>query len=404
MDVRERLVTRVGELGPMLVSVSRDIHAHPETMFHEHHAHDLLTAALEEQGLAVIRSAHGLDTAFRADVGDGPGPTVAVCLEYDALEEIGHACGHNVIAAAGLGAALGAAAVADEVGGRLRILGTPAEEGGNGKGLMVADGALDGVDAAVMVHPGDRDLTHMTTLAACAVWATYHGHASHSAASPWQGRNALDAAVLGYTNVGAMRQQLAPDQRVHGTFMDVPKRSNVIPERVTARWVARGRTATSMADARDKLIACLEAGALAARCEVDLEVTAGMSQVLDSGPLVERWVANNARLGRTVRDPQQAGHVYGSTDMGLVSRLVPSLHPVIKLAPEGVSIHERDFAAAAGSESGDKAVRDGALALALTIVDLWTDPELLPAARRAHTEDCAADPMEVVLPEPHTRA
>ncbi len=404
MSVRERVAARVEELGPMLISVSRDIHRHPETMFEEHHAHDLLTGILADRGLDVVRSAHGLATAFRADVGPGPGPTVAVCLEYDALEEIGHACGHNVIAAAGLGAALAAASVVSEVGGALRILGTPAEEGGNGKGLMAADGALEGVDAAVMVHPGDRDLTHMTTLAACAVWATYHGRASHSAASPWQGRNALDAAVLGYTNVGAMRQQLAPDQRVHGTFMEVPKRSNVIPERVTARWVARGRTATSMADARDKLVACLEAGALAARCEVDLEVTAGMSQVLDSGPLVERWVANSARLGRTVGDPEQVGHVYGSTDMGLVSRLVPSLHPVIKLAPEGVSIHEREFATAAGSETGDRAVLDGALALALTIVDVWTDPELLPAAHRAHLRDCAADPMEVVMPEPHTRA
>jgi len=383
----------IARIGPRLVEISRDLHANPELMFEEHHAHAVLCDELEEAGLEVTRSAHELDTAFRADVGAGDGPLVAICCEYDALPDIGHACGHNIIATAGLGAGLAAAKVVDAMGGRLRILGTPAEEGGNGKGILLSRGGFDDVDAAVMVHPGDRELRYMTTLAVASIRVTYHGHASHAAAGPWLGRNALDAAVAAYTNVGVMRQQLRPDQRVHGAFLEVPSRSNVIPERVVMRWAARGRTMVSMQDAVDKLIPCLEAGAVAARCEVEIDELGVGSQVLDSDALIDLYVQNAAELGRKVCDPETEGHVFGSTDMGIISRNFPSIHAVVAVAPRGVSIHERDFAAAAGSESGDLAVTDGAAALAMTLVDVWDKPEVIAVARAELANAVAADPM-----------
>ena len=390
---KARVREEVDRIGPRLVEISRDLHANPELMWEEFHAHDVLTNEIEAAGIDVVRSAHGLETAFRADIGSGAGPLVAVCCEYDALPDIGHACGHNVIAAAGLGAGLAAAVVADEMGGRVRILGTPAEEGGNGKGWLLARGGFEDVDAAVMIHPGDKELRSMTTMSAAAVEVTFLGAASHAAAGPWLGRNALDAAVAAYTNVGLMRQQLAPDQRVHGAFTEVPNRSNVIPERVVMRWVARGRTMASMMDAMSKVVPCIEAGAAAARCDIEIEEMGAGSQVLDNDVLVDLYAANAAQLGRTVADPEVDGHVFGSTDMGEISRNFPSIHAVIAVAPRGVSIHQRDFAAAAGSELGDKAVLDGAAALAMTLVDVWANPNLLDDAREEMEQSSKADPI-----------
>ncbi len=392
-ELKQRAAAEVDRLAPTLVALSRDLHAHPELMFEEVHAHRVLTDAIEAEGIEVTRNAHDLDTAFRADVGT-EGPIVAVCCEYDALEEIGHACGHNVIATAGLGAGLAAAAIAEAAGGRIRLLGTPAEEGGNGKGLMFADGAFADVDAALMVHPGDRDLDRMTTLAVGIIDVTYLGHASHAAAAPWLGRNALDAAVNAYNAVSALRQQLAPDQRVHGAFESVPTRSNVIPERVSMRWVCRGANMTSMRSVFGRMIACLKGGGEAAGCEVDLGKPREGSQVLDNGPLVGCYVDNAVADGRTHVVPgPTTGHVFGSTDMGVISRNMPSIHPVIGLAPEGVAIHERAFAAAAGSADGDRAVIDGAKAMARTVVDIWLDAELRSTAWEQLRADNAADPM-----------
>lgn len=213
-----------------LLRVSHEIHANPEENFEEHFAHALLTDTLTAAGLDVDRGAYGLDTAFAARVGER-GPNIAVLLEYDALPAIGHACGHNVIAAAGLGAGLAAAALATEAGGRVTILGTPAEEGGGGKVFMVERGALDGVDAAMMVHPADADLTTMNAVAIHRLDVVFHGQPAHAAAYPWKGVNALDAAVLGYMNVAALRQHIRPNERIHGVFTDGGDKPNIVPAR-----------------------------------------------------------------------------------------------------------------------------------------------------------------------------
>ncbi|MDP8987782.1 MAG: M20 family peptidase, partial [Actinomycetota bacterium] len=240
--LKERVCDRVDELAPALIAVSHEIHAHPELCYEERFAHELLTSLLEREGLEVARGAYGLDTAFEARSG-GEGPTVVVCCEYDALPGIGHACGHNVIAAATAGAGLAAATVADEAGGRVRVLGTPAEEGGAGKVELAHHGALDGVDAAMMVHPAAADLATMDSLAAAMLEVEYFGEAAHAAAAPHRGRNALDAAVLGYLNVAALRQHIADTERVHGVITKGGDKANIVPDHTAMGWMVRSARA-----------------------------------------------------------------------------------------------------------------------------------------------------------------
>mgnify|MGYP001990983018 CR=1 FL=1 len=230
---KSRVCDHVDELAEVLLATSHDIHAHPELCYEEHHAHQVLTDVLDQQGLAPVRGAYGMPTAFEARAGS-EGPEVAVLCEYDALPDIGHACGHNIIATAGLGAGLAAASVADSLGGRVRILGTPAEEGGGGKVIMMRRGAFDEVDAALMVHPADADLENITSLAIQQAQVVYRGRAAHAAAAPEKGLNALDAAVLGYVNVAALRQHIAPDERIHGIFTDAGEKANIVPVRAAA--------------------------------------------------------------------------------------------------------------------------------------------------------------------------
>ena len=232
--VKDRMVAEVDRLADVLLEASHSIHEHPELAFEEHHAHDVLTAILEGEGLAVERSAYGLKTGFAARAGSS-GPTIAVLCEYDALPGIGHACGHNIIGTAGLAAA----ALAEEAGGQVLILGTPAEEGGGGKVFMAEQGALDGVDAAMMIHPAGADLRSMNAIAIQQCHVSYAGKAAHAAAAPHKGRNALDAAVLGYMNIAALRQHIKPDERIHGIFTDSGDAANIVPAKAGAIWYVR---------------------------------------------------------------------------------------------------------------------------------------------------------------------
>jgi amidohydrolase len=366
-----RVASLVAEDADLLVALSHDIWDHPELCFEEHHAHDVLVAALAGAGLDPTPHAFGIDTAFVADVGT-EGPLVAVLCEYDALPGLGHACGHNVIAAAGLGAGLTLARLADELGGRVRIMGTPAEEGGGGKEFLLRAGAFDGVDAALMVHPADRDLPTMRAIAVHQVHATYHGVAAHAAAAPDRGRNALDAAVLGYVNVAALRQHISGDERIHGVFTDGGAVPNIVPDRAAMHWFIRSATAESLRELEPRVERCLEAGATAAGCELDLSwVDPAYDEVVDDPWLLERWCERSAQLGRPVEDPEVDGPVVGSTDMGNVSQRVPSIHPMIAVAPRGVPIHTAEFAEHARGPAGDRAAVDGAVLLAATAIDRW---------------------------------
>lgn len=364
----EELMTRHRDL---LLSVSHSIWEHPELCFEEHHAHDLLVETLAGAGLAPAPHAHGLPTAFVAEAGT-EGPCVAVLLEYDALPDIGHACGHNVIAAAGLGAGLALAALADELGGRVRIIGTPAEEGGGGKEFLIRAGAFAGVDAAMMVHPADRDLPTMRAIAIQELNVTYGGRASHAAAAPELGRNALDAAVLGYVNVAALRQHIGAGERVHGIFTDAGEKPNIVPRRAAAQWYVRSDTLDTLAELKDRVLACLEGGAHAAGCTMEHDwKDPAYADMVDDPWLLAAWAANAADLDRTPLDPAVVGDVVGSTDMGNVSHLVPSIHPMLAVAPRGVSIHTPEFAGFARGPEGDRAVLDGAVLMARTAIDRW---------------------------------
>ena len=391
MDVdaaKDRLVEEVDARSEQLLDASHRIHENPELLYEERFAADLLSGILEEAGLEVERGAYGLETAFAATAGS-EGPTIAVLCEYDALPGIGHGCGHNVIATAGLGAGLAAAALADDLGGRLVVLGTPAEEGGGGKVHMGEAGAFDGVDAALMVHPADQDLVEMDVIAIATWEVEYFGAAAHAAAFPQLGRNALDAAVLGYNAVAALRQHIKPNERVHGVFSKAGDKPNIVPDHTVAEWYVRSGTIASLQPLKERVLACLQAGADAAGCRMEYRPTCPEYSDLRTNPaLADLYRVNAERVGRTpIRRPENG--VVGSTDMGNVSYLVPSIHPMIKVAPSGVAIHTKEFAAWAKAAEGDQAVLDGAKAMAMTVADLWLRPDVLDAARRAFEADDA---------------
>jgi amidohydrolase len=390
MDVealKAAVCAEVDRLADQLLHASHEIHAHPELNFEEHFAHDLLVDQLQAAGLQTTPHAYGVDTAFEASAGD-TGFNVAVLCEYDALPAIGHACGHNVIATAGLGAGLAAAAVAAEAGGTLRILGTPAEEGGGGKIELARRGAFDNVGAAMMVHPADADLIAMDTIALQELHVQFHGKAAHAAAAPWDGRNALDAAVLGYMNIAALRQHIRPTERVHGVFTKGGDKANIVPAETEMEWIVRSATIESLQPLKQRVLTSLECAATACACTIDHEWHGHTyADMIDNGPMVAAYVSNATRVGRVVVDPAAVGRrVVGSTDMGNISYLVPSIHPMIKVAADGVAIHTVEFAEWARSADGDKAVLDGAKMMAMTIVDLWTSAELRRAAIAAFAE------------------
>ena len=380
MDIealKQRACAEVDRLADRLIDASHEIHAHPELNFEEVFAHDLLTGILDDHGLAPTRHAYGVGTAFEARAGS-TGPDIAVLCEYDALPGIGHACGHNVIATAGLGAGMAAAILADEAGGRVRIMGTPAEEGGGGKIEMARNGGFVGLDAAMMIHPADADLIKMDTIAVQELYVDYHGKAAHAAAAPQEGRNALDAAVLGYMNVAALRQHILPSERIHGIFVRAGDKANIVPAETAMTWMVRSPDIASLQPLKARVLTCLEASASATGCSCTTRwqgVT--YADMIDNAPMVHAYVANAARVGRTVQDPRAIGKaVVGSTDMGNISYLVPSIHPMIQVAEPGVPIHTLDFASWARSESGDHAVLDGAKIMAMTVIDLWCSASL----------------------------
>lgn len=377
---KQRLAAEVERRADLLVDVSHRIHAQPELCYEEHFAHELLTDVLAGEGLAVTRQARGIDTAFEARAGHA-GSTIAVMCEYDALPGVGHACGHNIIAAAGLGAGLAAATLAEELGGQILVLGTPAEEGGGGKVYLIEGGALQGVDAALMVHPADADLVAMDIIAVEQAFASYHGEAAHAAAFPQRGRNALDACVLGYLNVAALRQHISPGERLHGVITHGGDKANIVPPYARSEWMVRSPTLQRLERLKTRFAACLEGGAHAAGCDVEIEWRdPTYAHMVHNRMIGQRYRANAAALGRTVADPSPDVRVVGSSDMGNVSQVVPSIHPVIKVAPPGVTIHTPDFAGFAGGPEGDRAVLDGAKLLAWTVADLWLDSDLTTEA------------------------
>ena len=365
-----------------LVEASHAIHANPEIAFEEKFAHGLLTDKVEAHGLAVERHACGLDTAFISQFGEGD-TQVGILSEYDALPGIGHACGHNIIATTGLGAALALAKLNGALPGKIRYLGTPAEESGNGKELMARQAAFDGLDAAMMVHPAGVDLITMPSLAVNEVRVTYTGKAAHASAMPFAGINALDGLVTAYQSIAQLRQHIRPSERIHGIFNEAGLAPNIVPDRAVGTFYVRAANGLELAELKIRVKNCFEAGALAAGCEVQIDWALGdYLEIKDSWPIAERYQKNAESLGRDFFPLEKMpGSGAGSTDMGNISHRVPSIHPMIACAPPSVVIHNPEFAKWAGSERGDKAVIDGAKALAMTAIDVLTDKPLLKKAK-----------------------
>ena len=393
-ELKTRACNLIDKNAEVLISVSHEIHDHPEQNYEEVFASELLTRTANGLGVPVELGAFDCATGFSGDVGTGP--TVCIMSEYDALPEIGHGCGHNIIAAAGLGSAIALASIAKDSGGRVRYMGTPAEEGGGGKILMARNGALTGVDLAMMVHPADADLATIDAIALQQLLVEYSGQESHAAAAPHLGRNALDAAVLGYMAVATLRQHILPTERVHGIFLKSGDKPNIVPSEASSEWYVRSDNVTSLAALKPRVLAALESGAHACGCSVSHEwIGAAYADMVTNNTMGTMYAHNALRLGRTVTDPRQGGHrVVGSTDMGNVSHLVPSIHPMIASAPTGTSIHTKQFAQFARSPMADQAVLDGAKAMAMTAIDYWTSPERQVAVA---AEFNAANPDRNVL-------
>ncbi|OKI06332.1 hypothetical protein A6A06_37210 [Streptomyces sp. CB02923] len=354
-----------------LLLLARDLHAHPETAFAEHHAADALTRLLADAGFAVERGTAGLPTAFTATAGPADADlTVGLCLEYDALPDLGHACGHNLIAAAGAGAALALAAVAGDLGLRVKALGTPAEEGGGGKILMLDAGAFDDVSCAMMVHPGPSDDFGGTSRASRGVEAEYRGRAAHAAIAPHDGLNAADACVVAQTALALLRQQLPDGVRMHGIVTHGGDRTNIIPETARMSWQLRADTLGELETLWPRVRACFEAGALASGCELTLtEPSPAYADLRQDAWLGDTYARHVRALGRT---PESAVAIGASTDMGNISHFLPAIHPTIGLSCRARP-HTREFAGVTTGEHADRAVLDGALAMALTAADLAAD-------------------------------
>jgi amidohydrolase len=360
-----------------LVALSRAVHDEPELCFEEVRAAQRVGDLLAQSGFDVERGPYHLPTAIEGRAGSGP-LSIVICAEYDALPAVGHACGHNLIAAASLGAGVALANVADDLGLTVTVLGTPAEEGGGGKVLMLERGAFDGAHAAMMVHPWPEDRLVATCLAVDHVELRYRGRAAHASASPEQGVNAADALVVAQVAVGLLRQHLRRGDQVHGIVTKGGDAPNIVPEETLARFMVRASTLDDLALLRPRIERCFEAGALATGCALELR---------DLAPTYSHFVADDALLAAWKRNAEDLGRRYSaderfearptiSTDMANVSLAVPSIHPLIGIESHGAVNHQAEFAAACLGPSAEQAVFDGALGMAWTAVDAATDPGL----------------------------
>jgi amidohydrolase len=366
-----------------LLALSHAIHDEPELALEEFKAAKRLSDAVEGHGIKVQRGAFGLETGYVAEFGKGGGPNVAILSEYDALPGIGHACGHNIIATSGYGAAIALSKLGGRLPGRVRYLGTPAEERFGGKEIMAREGAFDRTDAAMMIHPSNQNLVTMPCIAIAEVEAIFHGRSAHASAMPYRGLNALDAVVTSYQSIAQLRQHIRNTDRIHGIITEGGLAPNIVPERAACRFYVRAVDAHELAPLKVRVQKCFEAGALATGCT--LEVHWGDTDYLDlktNWPMAEMYERNAIALGREFFPVKDLPPGYaGSTDMGNVSHRVPSIHPMLGVAPAGVIIHNPEFTRYAASEAGDQAVIDGAKSLAMTALDLMADPAMLAQAR-----------------------
>jgi amidohydrolase len=370
MDLKQAARDAIEAARDELLDLSRRIHANPELRYEEHQSSAWLAEYLAGKGMAVEKPYCALSTAFKATAGPGP-LHIAICAEYDALPDVGHACGHNIIATAAAGAGVGLAKVADEAGLTVSVIGTPAEEGGGGKILLLGAGGFDGVHAAMMVHPAPMDMLLPSILAAQRVEVRYTGKAAHASSAPQLGINAADAMTVAQVAIGLLRQSMRSTDRVHGIVTRGGEAPNIIPQETSASYSVRSRTLAELEQFRPRVLACFEAGAVATGAKLQVIGTEfAYSEMRHDGDIAAFYQANAQALGRvfppvTPRLAESAG----STDMGNVSLQFPSIHPMIGIDSLPAVNHQPEFAAHCITPAADRAVTDGAIAMAWTAID-----------------------------------
>ena len=380
--VKARIAAAIEAARDEIVDLSHRIHANPEPAFEEHRAAAWVAEAVRGRGYEVEHPAGRLATAVRGRLRGGrgtDGPRIGILAEYDALPGLGHGCGHNTMAASGVGAAIGLAAVADEIAGEIVFLGTPAEERGSGKQFMIDDGLFEGLDAALLYHPSDRSQVRIAALASVDVEVTFTGLQAHAAADPWKGRNALDALVLLFGSIGLWRQQLRPEARVHGIVIEGGTAANIIPARSVGRFMLRSFEQAYFEEMKARFRQLVEAAALASACTGEAVFSGGSTTMRHNETIGERWAANMAAYGVVEDEPEQS---FGSTDMGNVSHVCPAIHPYLAICDEGVPFHSTEFRDAAASPRADETTLLAATIVAQTAYDLFADPALVEAAWR----------------------
>jgi len=380
-QIAPTLAEAVEAVLPDALELSHRVHAMPEIAFQERNASRWTAELLERHGFEVTAPAGGLATAFVARwSGERPGPVIAFAGEYDALPEVGHGCGHNLMCSSSAGAAIAAArTLGRDFGGEIRFIGTPAEEAGNGKVHLIAAGVFDDVDVCLQIHPSDSNSAEIVCLAVTEVGVTFHGVLAHASADPWLGRNALDAIVLLHTMVAQWRQHLKPGERVHGIITHGGAAPNIVPDLTRGRWYLRTPVDDDLDPMIDRFRTMAEAAASATGCTVELALDPmnRCRTMLNNGTLLGVWRRHLADAG-IADDPVDPNA--GSTDMANVSHEVPTIHPFMAIAPRGTAGHSREFAAHAGGEDGDRMLPNAIGVLAATAVDLVRDPSLVERA------------------------
>lgn len=370
-NIKDELVKEIDRLKPELSALSRDIFNYPETAFKEFYAQSVLTDYLKGKGIAVARGTGGLKTAFKGVINEKKrSPAVALLAEYDALPSLGHACGHNVICASCVGAAAALKKISKEINGKVVIIGTPGEEGGGGKIHLINKGIFKGIDAAMMIHPSSKNKVVRRMLAVTEFKFIFTGKPAHASAHPEEGINALDALILTFNNINALRQQLRGDARIHGIIEEGGVAPNIIPERGTARFYVRAKDMDYFHEVVKKVKGCANAAALATGCKLTIE-TPGFTYkpFKPHYPIAELFSKNLAALGIKEDDISETEGM-GSSDIGNVSHEIPTIHADIKICKGDVECHTSGFAKAASSDEGMNGMIIGAKGLALTAVDI----------------------------------
>jgi amidohydrolase len=380
--LKDQLGQAVDRLGDELATLSHHIHDHPELGFQEVQACGWLSEFLTAKGFKVERGLAGMDTAFRASIETGDGPTLAILCEYDALPGIGHACGHNVIAAAGAGAGAALAAVRSALpAGRVQVIGTPAEEGGGGKVRLIRGGVFEKVDAAMMIHGLDAWIGHPDLLGIMRLVFEFAGKAAHAAMDPWEGVNALDGVIQTFNNVAMLRQQVRPDARIHGIITNGGGAPNIIPESAAATFYVRAPDLDYMWQLVERVEACADGAAKATGCALETKRLDGHYEPMKrNAALLDAFRANMKILG-VEESPPMPGRA-GSSDVGNVSQVIPTIQPYVQIAPAGTPIHSRAFEVAAVTPLARDGMLKAAKIMAMTTLDLLAEPTLLARAQR----------------------